>query len=265
MGLSLTNLTVLSETKRNLLLLLKDKPGDLEEIKDLLSLSTASALAHVRKLENVGLLFEEEEIFRLSDMGEILAENLKELFDVLDFFDQNMDYWINHDLRPIPSCLLNTINKLGCCELIEPDAAYMFDIPQVFQEQIRNSKKVLVFLSYFHPHTPSLYAHLAEKDVDLSLCMTRHIFERYSSDFPGEIKRILAARNSRLLICHENSTMPEVVATDRFMAIRLNEHDGRLRNRLMISHEAEALQWGRELYDHYENMSEEVTPFLLKK
>ncbi|AKB24871.1 hypothetical protein MSMTP_1402 [Methanosarcina sp. MTP4] len=265
MGLSLTNLTVLSETKRNLLLLLRGKPGDIEEIKDLLSLSKASALAHVRKLEKAGLLIEEEGIFRLSDMGEILAENLKELFDVLDFFEQNMDYWKNHDLNPIPSCLLNTINKLGSCELIEPDAAYMFDIPQAFREHIRNSKEVLAFLSYFHPDTPSFYARLAEKDVDLSLCMTRDIFERYLSDFPGEIKRILAAQNSRLLICHENSAMPEVVATDCFMAIRLNEHDGRLRNRLMISHEAEALEWGRELYDHYENMSEEVAPFLLKK
>ena len=141
----------------------------------------------------------------------------------------------------------------------------MFDIPQVFREHIQNSKKILAFLSYFHPHTPSFYAHLAEKDVDLSRCMTRDIFERYSSDFPEEIKRILASQKSRLLICRENSTMPEVVTTDRFMAIRLHEHDGRLRNQLMMSHEAEALQWGRELYDHYENMSEEVNPLLPKK
>jgi len=263
--MSLTDLTIISETKRNLLLLLKDKPGDIEEIKDLLSISKASALAHARKLEKTGLLIDDEGIFRLSDMGEVLAENLKELFDVLDFLEQNMGYWKNHDLRPIPHCLLNTINKLGNCELIEPDAAYMFDIPQVFRDHIRSSQEVLAFLSYFHPHTPSFYAHLAEKDVDLSLCMTREIFERYSSDFPDEIKRILAARNSKLLICRENTTMPEVVATDRFMAIRLNEHDGRLRNQLMISHEAEALEWGRKLYDHYENMSEEVNPFQPKK
>lgn len=262
---SLTNLAILSETKRNLLLLLKDKAGDIEEIKDLLSLSTASALAHLRKLEKAGLLTEDKGIFRLTDMGTVLVENLTELLDVLDFFEQNLDYWKNHDLKHIPSCLLNTINELGSCELIEPDVEYMLEIPKAFQEHIRNSKKVLAFLSYFHPHTPSLYAHLAERDVDLSLCMTENIFERYSCEFPEEIRRILAARNSRLLICHENSTLPEVVATDRFMAIRLLEHDGRLRNRLMMSYNAEALQWGRELYNHYENMSEEVKPVLLKK
>lgn len=265
MGFSLTDLTILCETKRNLLLLLKDQPGDLEEIKDMLSLSTASALAHVRKLEKTGLLVEDKGTFRLSDMAALLVEKLEELIDFLDFYEQNMDYWKNHDLNAIPSSLLNKINDLGSCELIEPDAAYMFEIPQVFLEHIRNSKKVLAFFSYFHPHTPSLYAHLVERDVDLSLCMTENIFERYSSDFPEEINRILAARNSRLFVCHENSTLPEVVATDRFMAIRLLEHDGRLRNRLMMSYDAEALQWGRELYNHFENMSEEVNPVCLKK
>ena len=92
MSFSLMDLAVLSETKRNLLLLLRGKPGDIEEIKDLLSLSKASALIHVRKLEKAGLLIEEGVIFRLSDMGEVLAENLKELLDVLDFFEQNMYY-----------------------------------------------------------------------------------------------------------------------------------------------------------------------------
>ncbi|HII01130.1 TPA: winged helix-turn-helix domain-containing protein [Methanosarcinaceae archaeon] len=265
MGPSRTDLAILTETKRNILLLLKDKPGNIGEIKDLLSLSKASAVAHVRRLEKTGLLIEDKGIFRLSDMGAVLVGRLKELLDVLGFFEQNRDYWKNHDLRLIPTCLLNTINELGNCELIEPDVTHMFEVPQVFQKDIRNSKEVLAFISYFHPQTPPLYAHLAERDIDLSLCMTRDIFKRYSSNFPEEIKRILAARNSRLFICHENSTLPEVVATDRFMALRLLEHDGRLRNQLMMSHDAEALRWGRELYNHYENMSEEVNPVRLKK
>ncbi|WP_255335367.1 winged helix-turn-helix domain-containing protein [Methanosarcina sp. KYL-1] len=258
MGLSLTELAVLSETKRNLLLLLRDEPKSFEEIKEELSLSTASAFTHTGKLKKAGLLDIEDSVCSLSDMAKVIVENLKELMDFMDFFDENLDYWTTHNLTPIPSCLLNSIDELGQCELLKPDAAHLIEIPRAFLENIRESKRVLAFLSYFHPETPSLYAGLAKNDVDLSLCLTEKVFERFSRDFPAETKAIMASGHAKLLICRENAALPEVVATDRFMAIRLFEESTKFRNQLIISLDPGALQWGRELYRHYEKLSDEI-------
>ena len=60
MGISLTDLVICSGKKRSLLLLLKDRPCRIEEIKNLLFLSSASALAQAKALKNAGLLVEEK-------------------------------------------------------------------------------------------------------------------------------------------------------------------------------------------------------------
>lgn len=258
MGISLADLVICSEKKRNLLLLLKDRPCRIEEIKSLLFLSSTSALSHARALKNAGLLVEEKGVYRLSERASLIVEIMKELLETLDFLEINMDYWKKHDLTPIPSFLLSSINKLGSCKLLEPDAVHMVEIPQPFRENILQSKRILTFLSYFHPAAPSLYAGLAEKDVDLSLCMTGPVFERFSRDFPAEVEIILTSKNSKIFLCRQNAALPEVVATDRFMALRLSEGNKLLRNQLMMSLDEKALQWGRDLYGHYEKMSQEI-------
>ena len=160
---------------------------------------------------------------------------MNELLDTLDFLELNMDYWKTHDLTPIPSFLLSSINKLGRCKLLEPDTAHMVGIPQPVLENILQSKRVLTFFSYFHPEAPPLYADLAEKDVDLSLCMTGPVFESFSRDFPAEVEMILTSKNSKIFLCRQNAALPEVVATDCFMVLRLSEDNKLLKNQLMMS------------------------------
>jgi len=257
--MNLIDVAVLSEKRRDMLLLIEKEPRSLEEIESLLDIGSASIKHHIKKLVNSRLLVEEKGKYELSEMATPVIKNLKELLDSLTFFEKNMDYWTSHDLTPIPNFLMKRLGELGRLEFIERDNAYMFEIPGIILEKIRESKEVFTFFSCLHPEVPYIYPELAEKGLKLSLCVTEPITERLFRDSPDETKRLLKAENSKLFYCRKDVNLPILVVTDRFMTIELFRNNGRLSNQLIICSGKGALHWGKELYMYYEEASEPVT------
>src|SRR5512133_3972258 len=100
--MNLIDLGVISEKRRDILLLIQKKHGSFEEISGLLDISPISLRIQIKKLLDSGLLEKKRGVYKLSDMAVPIVENLKELMDLLAFFEKNIDYWKNHDLNPIP-------------------------------------------------------------------------------------------------------------------------------------------------------------------
>lgn len=116
--MNLIDLGVLSEKRRDILLLIQKKQGNFEEISGLLDISPISLRIQIKKLLDSGLLENERGEYKLSDMAVPIVENLKELMDLLAFFEKNIDYWKNHDLNPIPDFLLRRLEELDRFELV---------------------------------------------------------------------------------------------------------------------------------------------------
>jgi predicted transcriptional regulator len=252
------DLATLSKKRRDILLLIEKKPGSFEEIESLLDISSASLRFHIKKLLDSGLLEKKRGEYKLSGMAMPIIDNLKGLLDSLAFFEENMGYWKKHDLSPVPDFLLRRLEELGRFELIEPDAAHMFEIPQVVMEYLRASEEISAFFSCLHPEIPLLYSEFAKKGLKLSLCVAEPIAEKLFNDFPVETKILLETENTKLLVCSRTVNLPVFVVTDRFIAIGFFQNNGRLSGQLIICSEDGALHWGRELYRHYEEVSKPV-------
>ncbi len=255
---SLINLIFFSDRRKDLLLLLREEPRDIDTIKALLNVDASSIQPHIKKMKDAHLLIEEKKVYRLSEIGQIIVENLKPFLSTVEVLEVNDDYWKTHDLTPIPYFLLERIDELGHWELLEPDIEHMLETPEAFMENILSSKEVLTFVSYSHPEAPSLYADLAENGTKITLCITENVVMRLFSSFPEETERLYRNENAKIFICQKPAPIPSIVVTDRFLSLKLFENDGKLRDQLLISTEEKALDWGRELFLHCMRVADPV-------
>ncbi|AKB21356.1 winged helix-turn-helix domain-containing protein [Methanosarcina sp. WH1] len=258
--MNIIDLAILSEKRRDILLLIEKKPGNFEEIESLLDISSVSLRFHIKKLLDFGFLEKEEGKYKLSGMTIPIVDNLKRFLDSLTFFEENMDYWKKQDLTPVPDFLLRRLEELGRFELIKSDTAHMFEIPQEIMDNLRTSEEISVFFSCLHPKILFLYSEFAKKGLKLSLCVTEPIAEKLFNNFPAETKKIMEAENTKLFVCSRNVNLPIFVVTDRFMATELFLNSGKLSSQFMICSGDGALRWGRELYRHYEGVSKLSKP-----
>ncbi|AKB28567.1 Transcriptional regulator, ArsR family [Methanosarcina siciliae T4/M] len=253
---SLVNLIFYSDRRKDLLLLLKEEPRDIDTIKNLLNVDARSIQPHIKKMKDARLIIEEKKVYMLSEIGEVIVENMEPFLNSIEVFEANGEYWKTRDLTQIPDYLLERIDELEHCELLEPDAEHMLETPKVFMDNIRSSKEIFTLVSYFHPEAPSLYASLAENGTKLTLCMTKNVIERLVTGFPEEAKRLFKSENSKIFICQKPSPIPIIVVTDKFLSLKMFENDGKLRDQLLISTEEKALRWGKELFWHCMRVAE---------
>jgi len=253
---SLINLIFFSDRRKDLLLLLKEEPKDIDTIKELLKVDAGSIQPHIKKMKEAHLIIEEQKVYSLSEIGKVIVENMEPLLNSIEVFEVDDEYWKNRDLSPIPDYLLERIDELRHCELLEPDVEHMLETPKVFMDNIQSSKEIFTFVSYFHPEAPSLYADLAENGTKLTLCMTKNVIERLVSSYPEEAERLFKNENTKIFVCQKPAPIPSIVVTDKFLALKLFENDGKLRDQLLISTEEKALCWGQELFWHCMRMAE---------
>lgn len=244
------NLIFSSNRKKDLLLLLKKGPRDIDEIKELLKVDSSSIQPHIKKMKDYDLIIEEDKIYCLSKKGEIIVENMESLLNTAEVFERNIEYWKTHELTSIPDFLLERIDELENFELLEPNAEYLAETPKKILENMLASKEIMTFVSYFHPEAPSIYANLSKKGAKITLCMTENVVKRLFSGYQDEAKRLCRAENSKMFILRKKAKIPSVIVTDRFLAFKLFETDGKLRDQLIVCSEDKALLWGRELFEH---------------
>jgi len=239
-----------SGRRTDILLLLKEKPIDVDTIRKLLKVDANFIQPHIKKMKYSGLVTEKNKIYRLSDMGGIIVENMQPLLSLSNIFGENTEYWMSHDLSSIPEFLLERIDELGHCQLLEPDTGHLVETPKILLNSMLSSKEVLTFTAYFHPQSPSIYAGLAEKGTGITLCMTENVTERLFSSHRKEAEKLSKARNSSLFILRKPATIPSLIVTDRLLAFKLSENDGKLRDQLVLSFGERAICWGKELFKY---------------
>lgn len=263
MNPGLLDLILFSEKRKDFLLLLKDRPMDIEEVLPKLEVSRTALLPQIKKLKEYNLVIQKDRIYSLSQIGEIIVEKMEPLVDTLDVFEKNEDLWKDRNLTSIPLPFLNRINELGDYHLIEPDLTHAFDINQEFKDQILNSNEVRVFVAYFHPQFPSFFLELAKKGTDLSLIMNESVFERFIDDFKSECAECMAQKNTRLFVLDKKvSEIPAIIAnSDRITVLGLFNTAGRFDRQYVSSQDVKALKWGKELFIYYKDMARDLDSF----
>jgi predicted transcriptional regulator len=260
MNPNLLDLILFSEKRKDFLMLLREGPKNTPEILDRLQVPRTALLPQIKKLKEQNLVIHEEGVYRLSLIGEIILEKMKPLLDTLDVFEKNEEFWADRKLTPIPPYLIKRISELGNYYLIEPDLSHTFDLNPEFVKNVSNSSHILMFFSYFHPQFPSFFLDLARKGIEISLVLSESVYLRIAEDFRKEGEEFLKMERTSLFIFNKKDVdIPAVVASsDKIMLLGLFNENGRFDRQYVISFEPGAIEWGKELFEYFRDMSREV-------
>ncbi|AKB27432.1 hypothetical protein MSSIT_0713 [Methanosarcina siciliae T4/M] len=281
---SLLDTIFLSEKRKKLLLLLKEEgPKRGEEIKEVFDFPWKSITPQIKKLIDWGLVLEEGEMYILSDMGAVIAEKVQALLNTLSIYEENLDFWYDHDLSSIPPHLRARVGELGHVNILERDLSNILLIPEEITKNLVGSKRIMSFVSVFHPSSPFLYFEFLEKGIESTAIVTKPILDilqtECTSDLPfintnnsifnkalieykQEIKYILNSKASNFLVYQGDLKPMSMIVTDRIFLLSLLDKKGKLTTKFLISSEPAALMWGEELFMYYKEMSKPVTESL---
>ncbi len=256
---SLLDLIFLSEKRKNVLLLLLEGPKDINTIKKALKASATSVQPQIKMLKEKHLVVQDKDVYRLSEIGKIIAEKMKPLLDTLSVLEENTEYWSDRDLSKIPPFLLRRIRELGHFITVEPQIEHMFELVPEFVKNAEKSKRFEGLFSYFHPLFPSFFLGLAEKGTSVSLILPESILKRcVEDDYREQTRQFLKMENTRLAVCKDCEKTLTIVAADNFMGMALFPKEGAFDRKFVISFEPCALAWGKELFEYYEQNSEQI-------
>ncbi len=281
---SLLDTIFLSEKRKNLLLLLKEEgPKSSEDIKDVLDFPWKSITPQIKKLTEWGLVLEDHGIYSLSDMGAVIASNAEFFLNTLLVYEENLDFWSDHDVSPIPFHILNKIGELGHVRVIEQDFSNVFRIPEEIMTNLMSSKHIMSFISIFHPFSLLLLFEYLQKDIEATTIVTKKVLEtfqtEYHSDIPllkinnpiinkalieykKEIKNIFYSKASDFLVYEGDLKPISMIVTDKIFFLSLMDKKGRFTTRFLIAFEPQALKWGEELFMYYKERSKSVSSSL---
>lgn len=239
-------------------MLLKEGPRSLDRIKSSLNENSRSIAPHMKKLLQKKLIIYDGDTYYLSDIGELVVENMEPLLNTMRVIEENKDFWTTRDFTALPSDLFKRLSEIGHYLLIEPDLSCMFELPREFRDNLFRSQKVSCFISYVHPQIPSMCCELSQMGVSLSLFVTRQVFKKMKSEYSTEAKKLSNCDNVEIFMCSEDASLPTIAVTGRFMYICFLNIEGRYDHRDIISFDQSAVSWGNELINYYKDKSEKV-------
>lgn len=138
--------------------------------------------------------------------------------------------------------------------MLEADLNRLFEVPEDFRKNLLESKHIKMFLSYFNPLHIELYAEIVRKEAEMSLILTKPVFDRMKNDYFEDLKMLVESKNTEVYICDKNVTLKDVV-TERFCSLVLFDKKGKFDHQRLMSFDESALKWCEELFLYYKDMS----------
>ncbi|AKB30225.1 hypothetical protein MSSAC_3904 [Methanosarcina siciliae C2J] len=251
----------LSEKRKNVLvLLLKEGPKSIDEIKEALDVNSSALMPQIKKLLKWDLVTYDpvEDKYKLSDMGVLIVEKIEEFLNIINIYVENHEYWETRDLSEIPYHMRKRIGNLKHCELLEADRDCLFEFHPTFVEKVLTSKYVMMTSSTFQPQTVSIFSKLLRNNAKVSFVLTEQVFDKFFDDFPDQFKCFLSHENMSVSMRSGHIGPLTLAVTDTFMALWLFDKNGRFDGTTLISYEESAIKWGRELFTYYSSISNMV-------
>lgn len=248
---SLIDVIFMSEKRKNLLLLLKNGPRKMDEILEDLDVTRHAILPQIKILAENGFVVKTRDICRLTEIGEIIVEDMVPLMGTISVLEDNHQYWTEHDISPVPLHLLKRIRELHSCHVLEPDLNDMFELNRELVENALGSSYIMGATSFLHPAFPSFLLDLVENGIDVSIIMSKTALKKHIQDYQNELEVFLGSKRGKLFEYPEDLKLASLFIADQFLMMCLFDRSGNYdRKDLVFCNEA-ALNWGRELFEYY--------------
>lgn len=251
MKTKLLDILTFSEKRENFLILLKEGPKTLEEIRMCLNVTSSGMIPQIRKLEERNLVHRVGKNYELTDIGMIVTNAFFPLVRTTDFIEKQENFLIDHDIKAIPAQLLSKIYEFENSSLMESKISELYEPHKEFMKYLQDSKKFLGIAPVFHHSYPQLFLKLAESGRQVSIILTREVFEKVKNEYEAELSKFIEMENGQLSVSDETIRLASAV-TDNFVSLSFFfKNGGYDSQRELISSDKKAIKWGEELFYHF--------------
>ncbi|MDR2943589.1 MAG: winged helix-turn-helix domain-containing protein [Methanosarcinales archaeon] len=245
----------LSDKRKNLLLLLLEGPQSSDNIKDKLGVNWGAMIPQIKKLEEWDLIESKDRVYYLTDMGHSIANNSKQLLNILCVYENNQKYWSTHDLSRIPESLRDSIGELGPCKLLESDLAHVFDANKEVVEAMIDATFCITLSNFFQPQYNKMYNTMIKNGCDLTLIYSQSVFDRILSEYvydgtsESDDIKFLDWKNTKFYVIPDGLGITEISITNDIVLLGLFDKDSRFDSRYILSYGKRSCKWGMDLFN----------------
>ncbi len=253
----LLNITIFSDKRKEVLLLLLEENKTLEEIRNALDESSPSILPQIKILKEYKLVCQTKKGYQLTDIGKLIASELEVLNDTCEAMQKHHEYLKKHDHESIPLHLLERLGELKNVNIRTPELIESFTPYPVAIEELKKSKMIKTLVTVYHPDYPPIYADLLEKGIKIEMIFGKNSFEKIRTEYPNLPFLFMGLDNSDVSIYEEEKGPAVLICTDRFFLFSLLTEKGTYDLTFLYSNDKNAIKWGNDLFQYY---LEKATP-----
>lgn len=261
MGFCLDYLAPLrSELKTRILLSLIGRGKRLSELKGSIQTRETTILHVLKEFEKQNMTTKVDGVYHLTSVGLIGAHICNNYQGTLKVIDGFKDFWLNHDVTPIPPHLLLTLGDLQDSTLIQTDKTDLGKVYETFLQILLSSKTVKGISPIFHQDYVPVIEHLLSQGNTVELILTTDILNKTLTTTKIRNLSDNIEDGSLKLYLNENLRVALTV-TEKNFSLGLFGHDGAYDDSMdLISLSQNAVKWGEELFRQTLNHSTRIEP-----
>jgi len=258
---SLIDVMLASEKRKEVLLLLKDGPQDIDYLLKSLDTNRQALLPQLKVLDNHYLIAHQRNTYELTLIGKLIVKKLIPLLGPIEFFDVDIEYLGTQKLEFIPPHLLERVAEIGKSKIITPEIAEMYDLNEEFHEASKKSKSVFIVTSFIYPNFCELTNELIKNNVEMHFIISPELMNRLRSHKYVDFNKFLENNLIHAYVYSKDLDFLFMGCNDYYLIVNPLSQDGTTDRKYIVSHKKEALKWGRDFFEYYLESSTPIARF----
>jgi predicted transcriptional regulator len=249
-----------SELKQKIILDLLNGEKKISELKTDVETIETSILHVLKEFENLNLTTKTSGTYSLTSLGIIEAQLCQDVISTAEVIEKFKDFWLTHDIKPIPPHLTSRLGALKDSTLIRTEKTELGQVYTNFLQILMTSKKVTGISPIFHPDYVPVVEQLLSQGNNVDLILTTAVLNKTLSTAHLDLLKKNFVEGTLKIFLNEDLRVALTV-TEKNFSLGLFTLDGDYDDNMdLISINPKAIQWGEEFFQHKLKESRRIGP-----
>lgn len=248
-----------SELKLKILLSLLPDGKNLSGLKSIVDARETTILHVLEEFEKQSLTAKSHGVYSLTSLGIVEAQISNQIYSTAEVVGNFKEFWLNHDVSPIPAPLLLRLGALKDSTLIKNESSDLGKVHETFMQVLLSSKKIKGISPIFHPDYVSAVRHLLSQGNSVELVLNESVLRKILGSAEAELLRKYMVEGNLKIFLKENLKIALTI-TEKSFSLGLFDLEGEYDYSMdLISLNREAIMWGEDLFRGVFNESNRFT------
>ncbi len=251
-----------SEKRKMVLMELKSGPKQIEFFLESLKTTRQSLLPQLRILEDSHLLTGSDDTYQLTTIGKLIVERMFPLVNTVEVLESDVDYWGERYLDFIPPDLLKRIDELQPCNIVSSvPFTEIYEPSKPVLQEANISEHQYSVTTFLFPEFPSILADFRKNDVKMHIIVSEELLSKLKSESDDYLRDLLNDDNNYIYLYPHKMNFMSFGHNDFSFMMRPLTNKSEYDYTYMVSNAPSAIEWGKELFEHYLKDSIPVNEF----